>query len=52
MGNQIPVPIQRHTTIDQLRWALGGVDPAALTNADVRALLGLVQASMKARGIE
>jgi hypothetical protein len=46
MGNEVK------TTIGQFRQALGGVDPAALTSGDCRALLNLVQASMVAQGIE
>jgi hypothetical protein len=46
MGNEV------QTTISHFRRALGGVDPAALTGADCRALLNLIQASIRARGLE
>ena len=38
--------------IDQLRAILPAVDPVALTNADRRTLLLLVQVSIPAAGIE
>ena len=40
------------TILELLRITLPVVDPAALTGADRRALLTLVQSSMKAAGIE
>ena len=38
--------------LDQLRVLLRTVDPAALTNADYRAMLLMLKSSIEARGIK